>query len=689
MSFVRDFLRPGDSFVDVGANVGSYSLLAAGTTDVTILAFEPSSLAYGRLLENVELNGLESRLSASQVAIGAESGEAMISTGQDAVNHVLSPDEAVAHEVIPMRSLDEVMATGDIRTVNLVKVDVEGMEEQVLRGAIGLLGSASPVLIVEANDVAAIRDLLEPLGYKAVSYDPSRRQVADIDWFDIRENNILAVRNRALVEGRLASIRAFASEPGVPTGRRDATPAPRLDLTDREALQSPPPTTPPYLSPRDPIPVRPVDTDSPAASASQGRSAAGMGRRISWMVVDQGLSSLSNVATSIVAARALSPRDFGAFGLAFVVYSLVLGITRGAITEPLVSLFSHDAPGSLHRTLRAAAGSAVDLGLIMTIGVAAVAALVGGVTWIALGALALVLPGLLLQDAWRYCFVTSGRPRAAVFNDGLWCLIQAGVLVVLLQTGHLTLLSLVLWWGGSGVAAGLVGCVQAAMVPRLWSARQWIKAHRQLSWRYATEYAVATGTGQVALLLLGAIAGLAALGAVRGALVFFGPIVVLYTGAFLAIAAEGVRLRTQPVKLRHLMEYSSCVLVVVAVFSLLIGVALPNHLGKEFFGATWVPERRVIVPLGLAVLANCAAAGAVIGLRALAAAKASLRARLITAPVTAIGPVVGAAWGARGFAVGLAAASWLGALVWWRQFRRALAEDARTGVVELAAPNGL
>jgi len=402
------------------------------------------------------------------------------------------------------------------------------------------------------------------------------------------------------------------------------------------------------------------------------------------MIADQALSSASNIATGVVAARVLDRRAFGAFGLAFVLYTLVIGITRAAVTEPLVSLYSRRDPEALRPTIRAASGSALGLGIPIAGVVGMVGLGVGGIAWTSLGGLALVLPGLVLQDAWRYCFVVSGRPRAAVFNDATWCAIQAAVLVVLISISHLTLLTIILWWGGSGAAAGLVGCVQAAMVPTPGSTQRWIRHHRQLSWRYTTEFVVATGSSQLTLIALGAIAGLAALGSIRGAMVFFGPIVVLFGGAYLALGAEGARLAAEPHRLRRLMAYSSVLLFIVALVSLLVGAALPAHIGRIFFGATWSPAQHVLVPVGLSVLGNCVAAGAIVGLRALAAAQASLRGRLIAAPVAVVAPLVGAASGSRGFAMGMAVASWVGALIWWRQFSRAL----NHAVPEATQPRG-
>jgi len=400
------------------------------------------------------------------------------------------------------------------------------------------------------------------------------------------------------------------------------------------------------------------------------------------MIVDQALSSVSNIATAIVAAATLSARDFGAFGIAVLVYGLALGVTRGIVTEPLISMHSHIEAESLRPRLSAAAGSATELGIVFALGVAAIGMIVGGVSLTALGCLALVLPGLVVQDAWRYCFVAWGRPKSAVINDSVWCGIEAVALVLLLATGNLTLGTVVLAWGGSGAIAGLVGSAQAGMAPTLLSTRRWLGEHRHLSWRYTTEFALATGSSQIALILLGAIAGLAALGALRGALVFFGPIVVIFTGSYLALAAEGARMRDQPARLRRIMAYTSCALVVVGSVSLLTGVFLPQSIGRSIFGDTWAPARRVLVPVGLAVLGNCAASGAVVGLRALAAAKESLRARLIVAPLSMVAPLVGAAWGAAGFAIGLAITAWFGVFVWWGQFGRALADAARQVPVE-------
>ena len=206
MRFVQDFLRPGDCFVDVGANVGTYSLLAAAVADVQIVAFEPSSVAFQRLRENVAINGLEGRISTRREAVGAAPGTVMMTVGQDAINHVVVAGETVLSETVAMVSLDDALDAGIADRLRLIKVDVEGFEEEVLRGAVAVLATARPVLIVEANDAAAIRDLLVPLGYQSYSYDPARRRLDSLDWLDIRDNNLLAVHERTFADVRLAAL---------------------------------------------------------------------------------------------------------------------------------------------------------------------------------------------------------------------------------------------------------------------------------------------------------------------------------------------------------------------------------------------------------------------------------------------------------------------------------------------------
>jgi FkbM family methyltransferase len=179
MSFVRHYLKPGDLFVDVGANAGLYSLWASEVDGVDVLAFEPSTLACSRALGNVELNGLSDRIEVRRQAVGARSGSTRLTTRLAAGNHVVADgtEAAVEVEVVEQTTLDE--ALGE-RKPALVKIDVEGAELDVLRGGRQAILRHRPALLIEVNDPEGLAALLGELGYERFRYEPSNRAISPI-----------------------------------------------------------------------------------------------------------------------------------------------------------------------------------------------------------------------------------------------------------------------------------------------------------------------------------------------------------------------------------------------------------------------------------------------------------------------------------------------------------------------------
>lgn len=417
------------------------------------------------------------------------------------------------------------------------------------------------------------------------------------------------------------------------------------------------------------------DPPSPAAVTGRRPQDRPALRRAGWSLANQGVSSATNIGIAIVAARALDPRSFGAFGLALAVYTLIVGISRSLVTDPLLVRYS--ARSTTDNTVAAgrAAGSAVAFGLLAATVVAGSALVLGGEAGEALRALAVVLPGLLLQDAWRHCFFAAARPAKAVANEVGWAGFQVVAVVVLAAGGHLTLTWLVLAWGLSGTMAGLFGCLQTRSRPVLGAAWTWVAEHRDLGARYLLDFLSAAGASQVALFGLGVVAGLPALGAVRAGQIFFGPINVVFTGILLVLVPEGVRLsQVSEYRLLRLAAVSSVVLTLGALAMTGIGILLPESVGESLFGVTWPATATIIPLLGASVAGGGAAAGAYAGLRSLGTAKASLRARLVMLPVAIVAPLVGAVVGdAVGFCAGLTVAAWVAAGIWWRYFNRELA----------------
>jgi FkbM family methyltransferase len=120
----RRVLGPGEIFIDVGANVGTYTIWAA-ELGADVIALEPAADAFALLQENLALNGYAAR--AIKAAAGAACGTARFTAGQGAANR-LDPDGSVETDVVTVDSL-----VGD-RVVAGLKVDVEGFELEVLRG---------------------------------------------------------------------------------------------------------------------------------------------------------------------------------------------------------------------------------------------------------------------------------------------------------------------------------------------------------------------------------------------------------------------------------------------------------------------------------------------------------------------------------------------------------------------------
>jgi O-antigen/teichoic acid export membrane protein len=395
--------------------------------------------------------------------------------------------------------------------------------------------------------------------------------------------------------------------------------------------------------------------------------------RAGWGVADQALSSVVNLAVGALVARAVSPSSFGAFGLVFSTYLIVLGACRALVAEPLVVRFSARKDEEWRSATRAATGAALALGIAVGAGCVLVGFAAGGVFGRALLALGVVLPGLVLQDTWRFAFFAAGRGRQAFVND-LAAAAALPALAALSGTTHAVGL-FVFAWGAAGACAALLGALQARVAPAPIAAPSWIRSQRDLAFPYLGEFA-ALGAGEAALFGVAGLAGLAAAGALRAGQILVGPLRVLFLGIRLAAVPEGVRLLRDPRSSpRAAALRLSAGLVGVALAWGALLTLLPSSVGESLVGRSFGEARHVMVPLSLAMAGTGAVTGALIGLRALAAARRSLVSRVLVTPFMVAASIAGAAAaGAPGTAWAVAAVTWLSLGLWWRQFLGALAE---------------
>jgi FkbM family methyltransferase len=198
--FVLDVLRPGDLFVDVGANIGYYTVLAAGR-GANVEAFEPTEQTAAWIERSLRLNGRQAEV--HRAACGAEPGVVHFTTGLDISNHIVS-DGGVE---VPLVTLDEELS-GAQPELAVLKVDAEGHDIEVLRGALQVIERLRPVVLVEIwTGGHGPLGLLEPYGYRPYRYDTAAREVQEIPAGSKREGNLLLIADAKAeaIAGRLSS----------------------------------------------------------------------------------------------------------------------------------------------------------------------------------------------------------------------------------------------------------------------------------------------------------------------------------------------------------------------------------------------------------------------------------------------------------------------------------------------------
>ena len=409
-----------------------------------------------------------------------------------------------------------------------------------------------------------------------------------------------------------------------------------------------------------------------------------LGHRRVVVVADQAVSSLGNVIVAIIVARVASPEQFGAFSVAMVAYQVATGAVRAVVGEPWLSAHSTDEPAAHRRAsadlLRAGLATSVAAGLL----VAAFGLVAGGAPRGPLLVLALIFPVLGVQDGLRFVAVVD-RPRVALASDLAW-LVAVVPLLAMAPDGAGPAWFVAAW--GAGAVVGLAVAVAALDVPfDGGSARRWLDEHREMSGAFFGEFATARAAGQLVLLGLGAIAGLAALGAVRAAQVFYGPLNTLFSGIFMALVPDGARRRHDPRALTRLMLAASGVVTAAAAAWTVVGVVVPDAWGTALFGDTWREAEDVLLPIGLATVAGAVPTGAFAGIRSLGAARLSFRVRLWSMPPQVACALVGAAAGAAvGYAWGFALGNVVVATMWWVFFASALRGVREGAAAPVAAP---
>ena len=412
-----------------------------------------------------------------------------------------------------------------------------------------------------------------------------------------------------------------------------------------------------------------------AASRTRGSVArlAPVVRSFGWGFADQMLSSATNFLLGVLVARSVDAAAFGAFGLAYAIYTLALGAARALAVDPLAVRFSAVSVDQWRSGVAHAAGTSLLFGTVVGVGSLGAATLAGSPLSATLAVLGIALPGLLLQDAWRVSFFVVNRGARAFWNDFVWAAVLIPGAALVLWGGGASMAALVGVWAIAGWTAALVGLAQSRVVPRPDRTFSWLREQRHLAVRFLAEFVVSSGTAQLAIFLIAGLTTLADVGHLKAGQMMLGPLNILFMGAGLVAVAETSRFLAQsPKKMEAAVYIVSAVLALGTIAWTIAALLLPSSVGEALMGSNWVGARTVFVPLALGATGVALSNGAVTGLRALAAARSSLRARIFDAVTSLVLSVIGAvAGGAVGAAWGYAVSGCLRVPNWWWHFYRA------------------
>lgn len=211
INFVKNTLKKGDVFIDIGANIGLFSLIGAEIVgnEGKVICYEPSPNTFNRLKENIVLNqftnivhnniGISDKKSVLKLNISENGHDAWdtFANNVDSTTYQKTAD-------INVNTLDDEISELDIKKIKLIKIDVEGWEKFVLLGAKNVLNNFSPILLVEftqANTQAAgynvleIYDIMTNLGYKWYRYK-NNKLVIEKKQKTYLYDNLIAIKDK-------------------------------------------------------------------------------------------------------------------------------------------------------------------------------------------------------------------------------------------------------------------------------------------------------------------------------------------------------------------------------------------------------------------------------------------------------------------------------------------------------------
>jgi O-antigen/teichoic acid export membrane protein len=384
------------------------------------------------------------------------------------------------------------------------------------------------------------------------------------------------------------------------------------------------------------------------------------GRRGLAAAADQALSSGTNVLTLLVAARALAPDRFGAVVVALGVGMIAVVAQRALVGDTLLACAAAVPEPVRRRMTRDALATAAAIGLVGAAVGVGVGVLPYPVT-AEVGWMAIWLPVVCLQDAYRYAFFCARRPGLALRSDLGWAIVQGAVLLAVLPEGPVATPVFLAAWGAGGVGGALVGAALARLGPFGGRPGRWLRQTRRLSGWFAGQTLVAQSHSQLVVFVVGGTLGTAAVGGLRAIqLVLMLPAqsLLLAAQSLIVPALAGLAASGDHAGIRRTVTRLAGWFTVTAAGLAGLAVAVRVPLVELAFTASFREYADLLIPLAAATVCYAARTPYTAACRGLRNARGIFLVQaaftVATVPAVWLGALI---WGVSGSAWGLAAGS--------------------------------
>ncbi len=208
MLFLLHALQPTETFVDIGANTGAYTILASKVVESNCIAYEPLSDTVERLRDQIQINRIDAKVNIRNVGVGDSEGFLFFTNNKDTVNQVSREGGTANTTLVKVCTLNKELEKNN---KYFFKIDVEGFEYNVLNGASEILSEdIVSAIIIELNGRGKefgysnedVHKQLLGYGFSPVKYDPKSRNITRLESYNKKNGNTIYLKDLALFSER-------------------------------------------------------------------------------------------------------------------------------------------------------------------------------------------------------------------------------------------------------------------------------------------------------------------------------------------------------------------------------------------------------------------------------------------------------------------------------------------------------